>query len=225
MGAVCVCVWWSRVWKWERIGEAVDLRLSESGCGWEAWCGADPSFRPWSCDLACILVCVCSRHGTECVGAIEVACLCTYLKSSWDPYIPLPARHHAGLVIETIIPNRRLSHMFVKVQSFFIFSVWTLRYGAVHSPLSLNSVSFPPPQELQIYLNDSEKNLIVPHCFHRNKINPTLLKLWSQSVWSGCDPWNAWRVTYFFPQNAIQEKHAPLALYKTLEYEKIESLL
>lgn len=81
-------------------------------------------------------------HGTDCVGAIEVACLCTYLKSSWAPYICLPANHHAGWVIETIIPNHRLTHLFVKVQCFFYFSMRRQRCRTVHSPLSCNTLGF-----------------------------------------------------------------------------------
>lgn len=71
------CVWWSRVWKWERIGEAVDLRLFrkrmwvksmiQRGLGLYCVCALSCF---WVHFCECIFVCACS--------AWECSCGCTW---------------------------------------------------------------------------------------------------------------------------------------------------
>lgn len=78
--------------------------------------------------------------------------------------IYLPAHHHAGLVIETIILSHRLTHMFVKVQ-FFYNSLLMLKE---HSPC-FSTAWF---QSVLGTLNYLDRVL---RCFHRNHMNQTTL--------------------------------------------------
>lgn len=140
MGALSM--WWSRVWKWERIREAVDLMLFRkrmwvrsvilSGPRLETvtafvWLWARTRSCAWEYICMFALVCACLA-GSDCVGALEVVCLCTYFNSSWALYVRLPAHCYAGLVIKTIIPSHKLTHMFVEVW-LFIFSFSFKRSG------------------------------------------------------------------------------------------------
>lgn len=79
------------------------------------------------------------QHGSDRVGALPVERLCTYFKSSRALYIRSQAHRHAGLVIQTIIPNHRLTHMFVKVWLFISPSLLT---GASLKFLSWRLVQF-----------------------------------------------------------------------------------
>lgn len=115
-----VNMWWTRVWKWERIKEAVDLTLFRKRMWVKSVMQRGPRHSQWQLFEHFLYFFLCVSLFT--MGVIvwvhlEVSCLCILNLLKLYIYIQFPTHLHADLVIATFFINHRLTHMFVKLHT------------------------------------------------------------------------------------------------------------
>lgn len=151
MGAAMM--WWTRAWKWERIGEAVDLRLFRKRMWAKSvmWRIARLQtvaafFFFFLCMRAFMSfwsVFACATSAWEWFWMHIMLHDCVYISNLLQlRQNQFPTHHCVGLVIAAIMITHRLTHMFVRVELFFFLYRKGLSFKVVRFHSMISKLNF-----------------------------------------------------------------------------------